>query len=71
MRKTRAEYHQAVKNVKREEVKIRNRKLANYVTGKDSRYLWKELKVIKGFNKCIPYHRWCSWEQRNCTNIWK
>ena len=54
MRKTRAEYHQAVKNVKREEVKIRNRKLANYVTGKDSRYLWKELKVIKGFNKCIP-----------------
>ena len=37
MRKTRAEYHQSVKNVKREELKIRNRKLANYVTGKDSK----------------------------------
>jgi hypothetical protein len=54
MRKTRLEYHLIVKQVKRDENRIVNEKLAGLVIDRDSRNLWKELKNIKGTGKCVP-----------------
>ena len=54
MRKTRAKYHYAIKVLRRNEIKIKNEKLAGYVINKDSKCLWKELKLIKKVNKFLP-----------------
>ena len=54
MRKTRAQYHAAVKWVKRNQTAIRNEKLAMYLNSRDSSNLWGEVKKAKGANNSMP-----------------
>ena len=48
MRRTRAQYHYAIRAVKRDENKIVRQRFAQAVLGDSSRDLWKEVRKING-----------------------
>jgi hypothetical protein len=48
MRRTRAQYHYAIRAVKRDETNIIRQRFAQAVLGDSSRDLWKEVKKING-----------------------
>ena len=51
---TRAMYHRAVKNIKRNKDKIRMEEMAEAISKNNSRDLWSEVRKIKGRNNNSP-----------------
>ena len=53
-RQTRAKYHYIIRSVRRNEINLRNEKLAEYVLSNDNINLWKEIKRVKGKANYVP-----------------
>ena len=54
MRRTRAQYHHAVKYVQREYNNIRNARLAEAISRNKNRDLWKEVKAMTHATQELP-----------------
>ena len=52
--KTRAQYHNTIKYVKRNANQIKKEKLAKMLASNQNRDFWKEIKKIRGCNKHLP-----------------
>ena len=53
-RKTRLQYHYAIRHVVKENNKIRNKKLAEAVSENNDRVLWEEVRKMSKTNKELP-----------------
>ena len=53
-RKTRLQYHYAIRHVVKENTKIRNKKLAEAVSENNDRVLWEEVRKMSKTNKELP-----------------
>ena len=53
-RKTRLKYHYAIRYVVKENIKIRNKKLAEAVSENNDRVLWEEVRKMSKTNKELP-----------------
>ena len=54
MRMTRAKYHYAVRSVLKEQIKIRNDKMAEAISSDNDRNLWEEVRKMKKSHKLLP-----------------
>ena len=51
---TRAKYHYAVRSVLKEQIKIRNDKMAEAISSDNDRNLWEEVRKMKKSHKLLP-----------------
>ena len=54
MRMTRAKYHHAVRSVLKEQIRIRNDKMAEAISSNNDRNLWDEVRKMKLSHKLLP-----------------
>ena len=54
MRMTRAKYHYAVRSLLKEQIKIRNDKMAEAISSDNDRNLWEEVSKMKKSHKLLP-----------------
>ena len=53
-KQSRREYHLAVKRIRKKENVIRSERMAQAIDSSNHRYLWNEVKRLKGKNKVLP-----------------
>ena len=70
-RKTRAEYHRAIKNTKRQENNIISQNMANAISNNNDRDLWKEVKRLRGTNRNFPKNVEGACSANNITDLFK
>ena len=62
-RRTRAQYHYAIRMVKKDYIQLRNNRMGEAVANNNDRVLWNEVKKISSTNNKLPN------AMDGCTNI--